>query len=51
VQVGEYLALLRSKEKCSAFFCYALAVRAKYLQILTVYYRSTRESCIGRDAI
>ena len=43
LQVGEYLDILKAKksakEACSAFFCYAVAVRAKYLQLLLLYYR------------
>ena len=45
LQVGEYLDILKAKksakEACSAFFCYAVAVRAKYLQLLLLYYRFT----------
>jgi len=41
-KVGEYLDILKSKknatEACSAFFCYAVAIRAKYLQLLLLYY-------------
>ena len=43
VKVGEYLDILKGKkspmDSCSAFFCYAVAVRAKYLQLVLLYYR------------
>ena len=49
LQVGEYLDILKAKksakEACSAFFCYAVAVRAKYLQLLLLYYRFTSHPC------
>ena len=42
--MGEYLGILKNKknatEACSAFFCYAVAIRAKYLQLVLLYYRS-----------
>jgi len=41
-KVGEYLDILKTKknatEACSSFFCYAVAIRAKYLQLLLLYY-------------
>ena len=43
VKVGEYLDILKGKkspmDSCSAFFCYAVAIRAKYLQLVLLYYR------------
>ena len=43
LKVGEYLDILKGKksatESCSAFLCYAVAVRAKYLQLVLLYYR------------
>ena len=42
--MGEYIDILKNKknatEACSAFFCYAVAIRAKYLQLVLLYYRS-----------
>ena len=42
--MGEYLDILKNKknatEACSAFFCFAVAIRAKYLQLVLLYYRS-----------
>jgi len=46
-KVGEYLGILKNKknatEACSAFFCYAVAIRAKYLQLVLLYYSYNRD--------
>jgi len=40
-KIGEYLLQLKNQreyEKCASFFTYALATRAKYLQMMSLYY-------------